>query len=184
MSAPSRTWPEPYLQPNPREDCGYYATAYIARCLGHPDVTAEQVKAWRGETRKHEAMYPRDELGARMLRHWDVHGDSPERKVFWMGPHAEQWVRGWLEGGWIASVMLHRISGMGHGAAVLGCSDEGVLLMDPLYGHIIEPWGWFLGPGPKAECDVWPAAAPDGRAFYGCHYIEGWYRKRGAGVLS
>ena len=40
---PEAVWPEPYLQPNPREDCGYYATAYIARCLGRSDVTAEQV---------------------------------------------------------------------------------------------------------------------------------------------
>ncbi len=49
--------------------------------------------------------------------------------------------------------------------------------MDPIYGHITEPWEWFLGPGGKAECEDWPGRAPDGRPFFGAHFIEGWYRK-------
>ena len=27
-------WPEPYLQPDRNQDCGFYTTAYIVRCLG------------------------------------------------------------------------------------------------------------------------------------------------------
>jgi LmbE family N-acetylglucosaminyl deacetylase len=172
----AEAWPQPYLQPNPREDCGYYTAAYIARCLGHPGVTAGEVKAWRAETRKHETAYARDVLGAEFRTHWTEYRDSPDRKIFWQGPAAREWTRGWLEDGWIAAVCLRRIAEMDHAAAVLGCSDEGVLLMDPVYGHITEPWGWFLGPGPKAGRADWPGTAPDGRVFHGCHFIEGWYR--------
>jgi hypothetical protein len=171
-----RTFPEPYLQPNPREDCSYYTAAYIARCLGHPDVTADQVKAWRAETSSHETYYAKEMLGAEFRTHGTEYGDSPERKIFWQGPRAKEWTRGWLQDGWIAAVCLHRIAELGHVAAALDCTDAGVHLMDPIYGHITEPWGWFLGPGPKAECDNWPGSAPDGRAFHGCHFIEGWYR--------
>lgn len=173
---PERAWPEPYLQPNPREDCGYYAAAYVARCLGHPEVTAGQVKDWRAQTRTLEVMYPHNVLGLEMRRFVDVYGDSPERRVFWMGPAAREWVSGWLADGWIAAVTVHRVSGMAHGVALLGCSDGGVRLMDPLYGHVTEPWGWFLGPGSKPDATVWPGSAPDGRAFYSCHFIEAWYR--------
>jgi hypothetical protein len=169
-------WPEPYLQPDRRKDCGYYAAAYVARCIGHPGVTADQVKAFRADTRKHEVMFAQDVLGAEMRTHWTEHGDSPERKVFWQGPRQREWAQGWLDGGWIAQACLHRIAGMGHAAVVLGYSAEGVLLMDPIYGHVTEPWEWFLGPGPKAECPDWPGVAPDRRPFYGCHFIEGWYR--------
>jgi hypothetical protein len=49
--------------------------------------------------------------------------------------------------------------------------------MDPVFGHIIESWDWFLGPGPKAEAPEWPGSAQDGRPWYGCHFIESWYRK-------
>lgn len=170
--------PAPYLQPDHKQDCGFYAAAYIARCLGHPEVTAERIKAWRAETRKHEAYYAREALGAEYRTFWDVYGDEPERKIFWMGPDAEAWVRDWLADGWIAAVNLHRIAEMGHAAAVLGARDDGVLLMDPIYGHVTEPWGWFLGPGVR-NGPGWPGSAPDGRAFHGCHFIEGWYRCTG-----
>ena len=171
-------FPEPYLQPNRNEDCGFYTAAYVARCLGHPDVTAQQVKDWRAETRKHEAHYVHDVLGAQMRTHWTEFGhvaDEAGRKVFWLGPGTEEWVRSWLADGWLAALNVHRIPEMGHAVALLDAADEGVLLHDPIYGHVIEPWGWFLGPGPKHD-GSWPGSAPDGRAFYGCTYVEGWYR--------
>lgn len=168
-------WPEPYLQPDRNKDCGYYSAAYVARCLGHPEVTADQVREWRAETRRLETMYAHLALGAEM-HHWGIYGDAPERKIFWTGPKALGWVRGWLADGWIAQVLVHRKAEMAHAVVLLEASDDGVLLMDPVFGHITEPWGWFLGPGPKAECADWPGIAPDGRPFYGCHFIEGWYR--------
>ena len=175
------TWPEPYLQPDRTKDCGFYAAAYIARCLGRQDITAEQVKAWRAATTRHEAYYVTAELGAETRRFWDVFGDGPERKIFWLGPDAEEWVRGWLAGGWIAQLQVHRIPEMGHAVVLLEASDNGALLMDPIYGHITEPWGWLLGPGARngRETPDWLSPAPDGREFYGCHYVEGWYRKSG-----
>ena len=72
-----------------------------------------------------------------------------------MGPGGEAWVRGWLADGWIGYATVFRVPDMGHAVAVLGAGDDGVLLMDPLSGHVTEPWDWFLGIGP-------------GR--YGCHY--------------
>lgn len=164
-------FPEPYLQPDRQQDCGYYAAAYMARCLGHPDVTADQVKAWRAETRYHETQYARRVLGAEMRTFWDedhvvstVTSGEERRRWFWLGPGLQGWVTGWLFTGWIAQVMLHRIPEMGHAAVLLDASEDGVLLMDPIYGHVIEPWDWFLGIGP-GTC--------------GCHFIEGWYRKTG-----
>lgn len=176
------TWPEPYLQPDRTKDCGYYSAAYIARCLGHPEVTAGQVKAWREETTKHEAYFAADALGAEVRRFWDVFGDKPERKIFWLGPDAREWVRGWLADGWIAQLQVHRIAAMGHAVVLLEASDDGVLLMDPIYGHMTEPWGWFLGPGARngRQGERWMGSAPDGREFYGCHFVEGWYRKSGS----
>jgi hypothetical protein len=184
VSAPEirkTAWPEPYLQPDPREDCGYYTAAYIARCLGHPDVTAGQVKAWRAETTRHETYFADGALGAQVRRFWDESEQESlgikQRNWFWLGPGLEGWVRGWLLTGWIAHVNVHRISEMGHAVALLGCTADGVQLMDSITGFITEPWDWFLGPGPKAGRGDWPGAAPDSRAFYGCHFIEGWYRR-------
>jgi hypothetical protein len=173
-----RAFPEPYLQPDRQKGCGFCSAAYVARCLGRPDVTAEMVKAWRAETRYHEVAYAREVLGAEHLRFGlaEDAGDQDGRNAFWLGPRRREWTERHLDAGWTAQVMLHRIAGMGHAAVVLGHSAEGVLLMDPVYGHVTEPWGWFLGPGPKAECPDWPGTAPDGRPFYGCHFIEGWYR--------
>lgn len=181
MTAPTiaPAWPEPYLQPDRTQDCGYYAAAYLAWCLGHPEVTAEQVKAWRAETRKHETQYAKDVLGTQMRTHWDARRISDGvAKVYWLGqyPVARAWVRGHLAQGWIAQAMVHRIQPMGHAVVLLDASDDGVLLMDPIYGHITEPWSWFLGPGPKGDADEWPGRADDGREFYGCTFVEGWYR--------
>jgi hypothetical protein len=170
--------PEAYLQPDRNKDCSFYSAAYVARCLGFPDVTADDVKAWRSQSRYGEVHYAPQALGADMLNPWQAEreGGKPARDPFWLGPRRRSWVETHLDGGWIAQVMVNRIASMGHAVALLGHSAQGVRLMDPIYGHMTEPWGWFLGPGSKAECADWPGAAPDGRPFFGCHYIEGWYR--------
>lgn len=175
MVTETAAWPAPYLQPDRKQDCGFYAAAYLARCLGYPETTAEQVKAWRAETRKHEAYFARDALGCEFRTFWDVYGDEPARKIFWQGPAAGDWVRSWLADGWIAQVNVHRIADMGHAVVLLEARDDGAFLMDPISGHMTEPWGWFLGPGVR-NGPGWPGSAPDGRAFHGCHFIEGWYR--------
>jgi hypothetical protein len=169
-------WPEPYLQPDRTKDCGYYAAAYVARCLGYPETTAEQVRQWRAETTRHEAYHAHFALGAEMRTHWTEFRDGPGRAIFWQGPDAGDWARRWLADGWIAQMAVHRIAEMGHAVVALEASDEGVLLMDPIYGHVVEPWDWFLGPGPRAGRQDWPGSTADGRAFHGCHYVEGWYR--------
>ena len=140
----------------------------MCRTIGHPETTAEQVKAWRAETRCHEDHYARRALGAEVRTFWDACTDPAaslaenlKRGKFWMGPGTGEWVRSWLADGWIAHVEVMRISAFGHAVVLLGASDEGALLMDPLYGHITEPWEWFLGIGPGK---------------HGCHFIEGWYR--------
>lgn len=165
MAATAKTWPEPYLQPDRMKDCGYYAQAYLCRCLGHPGVTAGQVRAWRAETRIHETMYARNVLGAQVFSHIDGHriGERAGR-IFFLGPSnlARLWVRRHLERGWIAHCQVHRIQPMGHAVVLLGASNDGVLLMDPICGHVTEPWEWFLGPGPAGAG--------------GCHFIEGWYK--------
>jgi hypothetical protein len=150
-------------------DCGFYAAAYIARCLGRPEVTAEQVKAWRAETLYHEDRYAANVLGAETRNFWDECTDPGEpvadalrRGKFWMGRGTGEWVRSWLADGWIAHVEVHRIAAFGHAVVLLDASDDGVLLMDPLCGHVTEPWDWFLGSGPGT-----PRA----------HYVAGWYRK-------
>ena len=155
------TWPGPYLQPDRNQDCGFYTTAYIVRCLGTPDVTAGEVKAWRELTRYHETAYPRDVTGAEMRTFFDDAWDQDYRSEFYMGPGGEAWVRRWLDDGWIGYGCVFRIPSTAHAVAVLSASDEGGLLMDPLSGHVTEPWEWFLGIGPGK---------------YGCHYVEAWYR--------
>jgi hypothetical protein len=155
------TWPAPYLQPDRMQDCGFYTTAYIVRCLGAPDVTAGEVKAWRELTRYHETAYPRDVTGVEMRTWARFDLTASERAEFYMGPGGEAWVRRWLDDGWIGYGCVFRISSTAHAVAVLSASDEGVLLMDPLSGFVTEPWEWFLGIGPGK---------------YGCHYIEAWYR--------
>jgi hypothetical protein len=163
--ATAPVFPDPYLQPDRNQDCGYYAAAYVARCLGHPDVTADQVRAWRAETRYHETAYAREVLGADVRTFWDEGDDEKRRKWFWLGPGLANWVMAWTFTGWIGQVMLHRIPDLGHAAVILGAGPDGVLLMDPIYGHVTEPWEWFLGIGPGK---------------YGCHFIEGWYKPHGA----
>jgi hypothetical protein len=162
-------WPDAYLQPDRSMDCGFHTAAYVARCIGYPEVTAAQVKAWRAETHRHEDRYAADALGAEIRTFWDERAnpgepmaDALRRGKFWMGPGTAEWVRSWLADGWIAHVEVHRVGAFGHAVALLDASDDGVLLMEPLSGHITEPWDWFLGSGPGTP---------------GAHYIAGWYRK-------
>lgn len=174
-------FPPPYLQPNRHEDCGYYATAYLCHCLGHPDVTADQVKMWRAETRYHESRYPQRVLGAEMRTFSDVRDES-RRKRYWLGPDLQGWLTGVLFCGWRGIAQVNRIQPMGHAVTVLAAGPDGVLLMDPIYGHVTESWDWFLGPGPKDGRADWPGTAPDGREWFGAHYIEGWYAPAGSSL--
>lgn len=163
-----REWPAPYLQPDRHTGCIEHSTAYICRCLGHSEVTAEQVEAWRRDGHsdgKHywEGMYPQMILGHAILRFWKSLGDhdEAERLRYWLGPGTREWVEQHLAAGQIGLVQVHRIATMAHAVVLLEArGDAGVFLMDPIYGHIIEPWDWFLGIGP---------------GNHGCHHIEGWY---------
>lgn len=156
--------PEPYYQPAGTRDCSFYAVAYLARCLGHPDVTADQVKDWRAATGRHEDEFISRELGHERRRWGDDRDDEAARRRWWLGPGSADWVRGWLDAGWLGLSVVHRIASMGHAVAVLDATDAGPLLMDPwpgLGGHLVEPWDWFLG---------------SGAGNHGCHRIDAWYR--------
>lgn len=155
-------WPEPYRQPNIKQDCTYYAAAYIARCLGRPETTAQDVMAWREETGFHEDTYVERALGAETRKWWEDKDDDERRRRWWLGPNGREWVQSWIDDGWIGYAYVHRISDMAHAVVLLDASDEGVLLMDPVYGHVIEPWDWFLGIG---------------AGTYGCHRVTPWHRK-------
>lgn len=163
-------WPAPYLQPDRTQDCGFYAQAYLCRCLGYPEITAGQVKAWRAETRYHETRYAPNVLGAEIFTFNDHYNERGSHRIWWLGkgeyPDAEHsaarfWVQGVLLSGWIAQAAVHRVPHMQHAVVLLDADDDGVVLMDPISGHVREPWDWFLGIGPGK---------------YGCHFIEGWYR--------
>lgn len=138
-------WPEPYLQPDRTKDCGFYSVAYIGRCYGL-DVTADDVKAWRAETRRHEDHYLTEAHGVPMRRPHDD-GRHPH---WWMGPTEREWVTQTLNES-ICLVHLLRIPTMHHSVVALAARHDGVLLMDPIYGHVVEPWEWFLGPGPGTQ---------------------------------
>lgn len=154
-------WPEPYFQPDRMRDCGFYAAAYIVRCLGDETATAGTVKEWRELTHYHEIAYPRDVTGAETRTFTDRDVPDGARARWYMGPGGREWVEGWLADGWIAYANVFRVPHTAHAVAVLDADADGVLLMDPLSGHLTEPWDWFLGIGPGK---------------YGCHYIEAWYR--------
>lgn len=161
----SATWPAPYLQPEPHTGCIEHAVAYIARCFGHADVMAQAVHQWREERRITENMYPTYVLGHPVERFFRAReaGDEAEFKRFWLGLDARAWVEAHLARGEIALVIVERVPGHAHALALLAtCGDDGALVMDPLYGHRVEPWAWLLGVGPGGE---------------GCHFIDGWYRR-------
>ena len=154
-------WPEPYLQPDPTRDCEWYSAAYVARALGRPNTTVDDVRAWRERTNRYQTGYAADLPGieGECLR-WNFE-DEDERRRWWLGPGTREWVERHLADGWIADVRVHRVSHMTHAVVLLDAFEEGVLLMDPVYGHVIEPWDWFLGIGPGT---------------YGCHRVEYWLR--------
>lgn len=139
-------WPEPYLQPDRTKDCGFYSVAYIGQCFGL-DVTADDVKAWRAETNRHEDRYLHEVYGIPMRRpEHDRRAGLPYQQ-WWMGPDQREWVRGMLADS-ICLVHLLRIPTMHHSVVALEAHEDAVLLMDPIYGHVVESWDWFLGPGP------------------------------------
>ena len=154
-------WPAEYLQPNPQRDCTFYAAAYLARCLGHPDVTAQDVMDWRESTGWHEDRYLQQALSVETRSWWDDKDDDAKRRRWWLGPDGREWVTWWLDDGWVGYAEVHRIPEMYHAVAVLQADEDGVVLMDPVHGFIAEPWDWFLGIG---------------AGTYGCHRISSWHR--------
>lgn len=156
------SWPTPLLQPDPHDGCIFYSVAYICRCFG-VEVTPEQVQAFRAQERKQEAMLPLLNCGLQMRRHWNHYNeDQEEWQRYWLGPATRSWVEQHLSEGWIGLVIVERVTGKAHALVVLERrGDEGVLVMDPLYGHRIDSWEWFLSIGP---------------GHHGCHHIDGWYK--------
>ena len=103
-------------------------------------------------------------------RFWDVYDDAPARKVFWLGPGAQGWVRDWLARRVdSAGHAVHRIPAWATRSSCSSASDDGVLLMDPIYGHVTEPWDWFLGPGAQRDDEPFTPNRC-------CHFIEAWYK--------
>lgn len=160
-------WPAPYLQPDRHTGCMEHSVAYLCRCLGYSDVTAEAVRSWRenghSDGKKYgEWVYPKYVLGVSMSRFWDYEKSDPDEcKRFWLGPDTRPWVEQRLATGALAIVHLHRIPTMTHAVVLLEArGDAGVYLMDPIFGHVVESWDWFLGIGP---------------GNHGCHHVEGWF---------
>lgn len=154
-----REWPEPYLQPDPKRDCSFYANAYVARCLGFADVTAEQIKTWREVNNRDEDWFIRVELGVVPVSYGDFMDDDDERRKFWLGPDNRTFVEHWL-GTHVAKASVHRIQEMSHAVVALEARTEGVLIMDPIFGFRVEPWDWFLGIG---------------AGTHGCHRLDAIY---------
>src|SRR6185437_8474198 len=160
------TWPDAYLQPDPKEDCGYYVAAYICRALGHADATAEAAKAFR-DAGKHELHYP-EQFGVERDG-WFQHIKEP---LWYLGPLARGWVCERLDAGQVGRAIVWRTTEMAHAVAVLeDRGDAGVLLMDPGRGLIVEPWKWFLSIGPGGHSNVLPMT----------HMMDAWYWQEGLG---
>lgn len=160
-------WPEPLLQPDKKKDCMIYSTAYLCRCLGYADVTPEQVRAYREETRFKEVHFP-ETLGIAMDCYWRYE-DEQRWKQFWLGVEQKAWVQQRLAQGYLALAAVHRVPEMGHIVVLLDADETGVLLADPALGHVCETWEWFLGTGARKP---------------GCHRIDGWYRLPETAVKS
>ncbi len=153
-------WPAPLLQPDPHDGCVLYSVAYLCRCLGHPDVTPEQVQQFRQERRLQEYCYP-GEFGDVTIHYWQYRHGELEWQRFWLGPAQRSWVESYLAAGYLGLASVKRTPGYGHALVVLeDKGDDGVLVMDPLYGHRIESWDWLLASG----------------VGHLCHRINGWYR--------
>lgn len=158
------TYPAPLLQPDPHDGCVYYAVAYICHCFGCAEVTPEQVQAFRKQHNKHEGMFPELQCGLQQERFWHyLRLSKEERLLFWLGPGTRPWVEQHFDKGQIGLVTVERVKGIAHAIVALESrGDDGVYIMDPLYGHRVESWDWFLGIGPGT---------------HGCHHIEGWYSR-------
>jgi hypothetical protein len=155
-------WPEPLLQPDRNEGCFIHSMAYLCHCFGHTEVTPEQVQAFREAEHKWEGVFPSLHCGLALERYWDyVDKDEEERRRYWLGPGTRPWVEKHLAQGQISAVIVERVVGLAHALVLLESrGDAGVLVMDPLYGHRIDTWEWFLSIGP---------------GNHGCHHIDGWY---------
>lgn len=153
-------WPDPLIQPDKKKDCSFHSVAYLCRCFGFLQVTADDVKAFRQRTGFKEVHYPED-LGIAMDCYWR-HEDEQQWRRFWLGIEQRAWVQEHLVQGQIALVSVHRVPEMGHSVVLLEADEAGVLLADPAAGHVRETWDWFLGVGPGT---------------HGCHCIDGWYSK-------
>lgn len=154
-------WPGPLLQPDKKKDCMLYSVAYLCRCLGHTDVTPEQVKQYREETGWTETSFPGQRLSIQSDHYWHYKQPSDYQR-FWMGKKQRGWVEQHLADGQIALVCVHRVPEMGHIVVLLEADETSVMLADPIYGHVRETWDWVLGVGPGT---------------HGCHRIDGWYSK-------
>lgn len=166
-------WPAPYLQPNPKQDCQFYATAYLCRALGHPDVTAEDVMTFRHTPREvggepgrflSEAHYPEMVCALEIDAWWrdrNPHGVQNER--WWLGPSQREWVEQMLRDGWLGRIDVMRVREMAHACVLLESrGDAGALIFDPHAGLVVESWQWLLAGGPGHDC----------------HRIEAWYRRK------
>lgn len=154
LDAATRVWPEPYLQPHDTMDCELYAAAYIARVLGHPEVTAEDVRPTR--EKGHPSLYAASRFATPVLT---LHASWTP--IWWMGPGAQSYVRS-MSGQAVGYATVHRRSDYGHAVVVLESDDDGVLLMDPWSGFVRDPWDWFLGIGA-------------GHGHSTAHRVEAWY---------
>lgn len=137
-----------------------YAVAYVARCFGK-ELGIEEIRQYREETRKLEFTLLWERVGLARETFWQKEPDMTEVRRFWLGPTAKDWVAEHLNSGAIGLVQVNRISTMAHALVALGATETGVFVMDPIYGHKVEPWDWFLGSGPGT---------------HGAHHIECWIR--------
>ncbi len=166
MQDQSDRQPSPLLQSDPHEGCILFSVAYLCHCFGHHDVTPEQVQAFREQTHKQEAMFPQLKCGLQMKRHWDHYEESKEEwQRYWLGPLTRSWVEQQFTEGYIGLVIVERTAGRAHALVALESrGEEGIYVMDPLYGHRVDTWEWFLAVGP---------------GYHGCHHIDGWYKQKG-----
>jgi hypothetical protein len=139
-----------------------YSVAYLCHCLGHTDVTPERVHEFRQQTHKWEGMFPVVSFGTRLERFWDyIDSDETEKRRFWLGPDTREWVESHLAQGKFGLAIVERVPQKAHALVVLESKgDRGVFVMDPLDGHRIDTWEWFLSVG---------------AGHHGAHRIDGWY---------
>lgn len=156
----TRSWPPALLQPDPSTGCIDYAVAYLCHCLGHPEVTPADVCAFN-DSHICRYDYPKHRFGAEMETYWKVVKDEQKRRWWWLGKEGRPWVEDWLQRGYLGAVTVERVQGRAHAVIVLDGDDDGVLLMDPLYGHCVEPWDWFLSVG---------------AGNHNAHHLNGWYK--------